>query len=202
MCAPSRCLSVQMLSLPPSPQRGGNPPFSSMDTVEVLGDMELEDACGWDYHRVSRELYRKNRELACVRQDMAALDAELARTKNELAAANRGIIELQAAHATTMGLIGGYFNARQEAEAAMAVERARADAAEGRILEVQREAQSQIDEVERAVKCVVCYNAPREVRMPRCNHVCMCASCESRLTPKRCPMCRSEYTKASKVVLN
>eukprot|EP00930_Biecheleria_cincta_P038934 TRINITY_DN26778_c0_g1_i1.p1 TRINITY_DN26778_c0_g1~~TRINITY_DN26778_c0_g1_i1.p1 ORF type:complete len:615 (+),score=91.89 TRINITY_DN26778_c0_g1_i1:125-1969(+) len=47
--------------------------------------------------------------------------------------------------------------------------------------------------------CVVCLEAPRQVLLLPCHHVCCCKSCAQRLG--RCPVCRAETTSLAEVFL-
>lgn len=47
--------------------------------------------------------------------------------------------------------------------------------------------------------CVVCLEAPRQVLLLPCHHVCCCKSCAQRL--ERCPVCRAETTSLAEVFL-
>mmetsp|Transcript_2289 Transcript_2289/g.5643 ORF Transcript_2289/g.5643 Transcript_2289/m.5643 type:complete len:720 (+) Transcript_2289:179-2338(+) len=47
--------------------------------------------------------------------------------------------------------------------------------------------------------CVVCLEAPREILLMPCRHVCCCRACADRL--ERCPMCRTRKTAFTKVFL-
>lgn len=49
------------------------------------------------------------------------------------------------------------------------------------------------------LSCVVCLEAPREILLLPCRHVCCCKACADRL--ERCPMCRAEKTAFTKVFL-
>lgn len=51
----------------------------------------------------------------------------------------------------------------------------------------------------RGLDCVVCLEAPREVLLYPCRHVCCCQACADRL--QRCPMCRAEKTAFTQVFL-
>mmetsp|Transcript_110394 Transcript_110394/g.356013 ORF Transcript_110394/g.356013 Transcript_110394/m.356013 type:complete len:211 (+) Transcript_110394:86-718(+) len=50
-----------------------------------------------------------------------------------------------------------------------------------------------------ALACVVCLEAPREILLLPCRHVCCCKACADRL--ERCPMCRAQKTAFAKVFL-
>jgi len=50
-----------------------------------------------------------------------------------------------------------------------------------------------------ALACVVCFQAPREILLIPCRHVCCCKACADRL--QLCPMCRSPKTAFTKVFL-
>ena len=54
--------------------------------------------------------------------------------------------------------------------------------------------QQQLDD---AVLCKVCYDAPMDVVLWPCRHQCCCHSCSEQLT--HCPVCRSEFTSAERV---
>lgn len=47
--------------------------------------------------------------------------------------------------------------------------------------------------------CVVCLEAPRQILLMPCRHVCCCKVCAEKL--ERCPMCRAETTTSSEVFL-
>jgi len=47
--------------------------------------------------------------------------------------------------------------------------------------------------------CVVCLEAPRDILLLPCRHVCCCKACADRL--ERCPMCRAQKTAVTKVFL-
>ncbi|CAE8601676.1 unnamed protein product, partial [Polarella glacialis] len=47
--------------------------------------------------------------------------------------------------------------------------------------------------------CVVCLEAPRQILLLPCRHVCCCKVCATRLD--RCPMCRAGTTSSSEVFL-
>lgn len=49
------------------------------------------------------------------------------------------------------------------------------------------------------VACVVCLEAPREILLLPCRHVCCCKACADRL--EHCPMCRAKKTAFAKVFL-
>jgi len=50
-----------------------------------------------------------------------------------------------------------------------------------------------------ALACVVCLEAPREILLLPCRHVCCCRACADRM--ERCPMCRAQKTAFAKVFL-
>lgn len=50
-----------------------------------------------------------------------------------------------------------------------------------------------------ALACVVCFEAPREILLVPCRHVCCCKECADQL--ERCPMCRTPTTDFTKVFL-
>jgi len=50
-----------------------------------------------------------------------------------------------------------------------------------------------------AVACVVCYEAPREILLEPCRHVCCCKVCADKLT--HCPMCRALKVSFTEVFL-
>jgi E3 ubiquitin-protein ligase MUL1 len=45
--------------------------------------------------------------------------------------------------------------------------------------------------------CVICYENPRELVIVDCGHVCMCSDCYEMMpiNPKKCPICRREFTR-------
>lgn len=50
-----------------------------------------------------------------------------------------------------------------------------------------------------ALACVVCFEAPRQILLMPCRHVCCCKACADRL--ELCPMCRTPKTDFTKVFL-
>lgn len=50
-----------------------------------------------------------------------------------------------------------------------------------------------------SLACVVCLEAPREILLLPCRHVCCCKACADRL--ERCPVCRAQKTAFTKVFL-
>jgi len=52
---------------------------------------------------------------------------------------------------------------------------------------------------ETELACVVCLEAPRQILLMPCRHVCCCKECSERL--ERCPMCRTETTSLAEVFL-
>jgi len=50
-----------------------------------------------------------------------------------------------------------------------------------------------------SLACVVCLEAPREILLLPCRHVCCCRACADRM--ERCPMCRAQKTAFAKVFL-
>ena len=49
-------------------------------------------------------------------------------------------------------------------------------------------------------RCAICHVSAADVAIPACGHVTMCQSCESRLMPKRCPICRRTYREALRLI--
>lgn len=52
---------------------------------------------------------------------------------------------------------------------------------------------------EAALACVVCLEAPRQILLMPCRHVCCCKDCAERL--ERCPICRTETSSLAEVFL-
>ena len=49
-------------------------------------------------------------------------------------------------------------------------------------------------------RCSICQAQAVDTVVPTCGHVAMCQACESRLMPKRCPICRRNYREAIKLI--
>jgi hypothetical protein len=42
--------------------------------------------------------------------------------------------------------------------------------------------------------CAVCLDAVPNVKLSGCNHVCVCVACVPSVRPKRCPLCRCQFS--------
>jgi len=43
-------------------------------------------------------------------------------------------------------------------------------------------------------ECVVCYDRPISTRLRPCGHVALCGTCAARLNPRKCPLCRVNFS--------
>jgi hypothetical protein len=55
--------------------------------------------------------------------------------------------------------------------------------------------------LDEASACVTCMDAPRELMLRPCRHMCLCTACENMLRRKQCPICRTEYSATERVFL-
>ena len=54
--------------------------------------------------------------------------------------------------------------------------------------------QAQMREVEEGAECIICWEAPANVVLQPCGHMCACIGCIGLLSGLPCPMCRQEVT--------
>lgn len=68
-----------------------------------------------------------------------------------------------------------------------------------------RDLKAEVDRLNKVVaavearECIICRETDANTAIPQCGHVCMCAKCEHRLTPKVCPFCRIRYSEVVKL---
>ena len=74
---------------------------------------------------------------------------------------------------------------------------------EKQIRDLKREVETLTEKLEERgpqERCTICHVATADMAIPACGHVVMCTPCESRLMPKRCPICRRNYREAIKLI--
>ena len=56
-----------------------------------------------------------------------------------------------------------------------------------------------LEESFRIVKCVICLDKEPNILFTDCGHICTCSECEKNKSSLKCPYCRTEILKRTKI---